>query len=111
MPVVNGKKYRPLSNSVVIGAGGFTPSSAEAALQQGYYDAVAFGRWFIANPDLPMRIERGLPLNKYDRPTFYTYEAEGYTDYPTHDGSEGVPGKYDLIDQQNIGQTLQQSKM
>jgi N-ethylmaleimide reductase len=43
---------------------------------------VTFGRYFISNPDLPKRIELGLPLNDYDRQTFYTFDAPGYTDYP-----------------------------
>jgi N-ethylmaleimide reductase len=46
---------------------------------------IAFGRHFIANPDLPRRIELGLPLNPYDRSTFYGYDARGYTDYPTYE--------------------------
>jgi N-ethylmaleimide reductase len=43
---------------------------------------IAFGRHFIANPDLPKRIALGLPLNPYDRTTFYGFDARGYTDYP-----------------------------
>lgn len=43
---------------------------------------IAFGRAFIANPDLPERIRHGWELNHYDRPTFYTHEAHGYIDYP-----------------------------
>jgi N-ethylmaleimide reductase len=43
---------------------------------------VAFGRLFIANPDLPERIRRGASLNRYDRTTFYGGDARGYTDYP-----------------------------
>ena len=46
---------------------------------------IAYGRYFIANPDLVDRLEKGLPLNKYDRSTFYTMSAEGYTDYPTYE--------------------------
>jgi N-ethylmaleimide reductase len=45
-------------------------------------DAVAFGRLFIANPDLPQRIELQAPLNAYQRATFYGGDARGYTDYP-----------------------------
>ena len=45
-------------------------------------DAVAFGRRFLSNPDLPKRIKLGLALNEYDRNTFYTFDAKGYTDYP-----------------------------
>ena len=46
---------------------------------------IAYGRYFIANPDLVDRLEKGLPLNKYDRSTFYTMSAEGYIDYPTYE--------------------------
>jgi N-ethylmaleimide reductase len=43
---------------------------------------VAFGRYFISNPDLVKRIKENLPLNAYDRDTFYGGDARGYTDYP-----------------------------
>ncbi|KAL6941838.1 hypothetical protein ACO0QE_002997 [Hanseniaspora vineae] len=43
---------------------------------------LAYGRYFISNPDLVERLEKGLPLTKYDRDTFYTKESKGYTDYP-----------------------------
>ena len=49
---------------------------------------IQFRRQFIANPDLPKRIELGLPLNRYDRSTFYGFDARGYTDYPTYEASE-----------------------
>ena len=39
----------------------------------------------IANPDLPTRIKLGLPLNPYDRSTFYSNDQRGYTDYPFYD--------------------------
>jgi N-ethylmaleimide reductase len=45
---------------------------------------IAFGRHFIANPDRHKRIELGLPLNSYDRSTFYGYDVRGCTDYPTY---------------------------
>lgn len=46
---------------------------------------IGYGRFFIANPDIVDRLEKGLPLNKYDRDTFYKMSAEGYIDYPTYD--------------------------
>lgn len=46
---------------------------------------VAFGRYGIANPDLPCRLAEGLPLNVYDRNTFYGQTSKRYTDYPTYD--------------------------
>ncbi|KAI4722057.1 FMN-linked oxidoreductase [Aureobasidium sp. EXF-10727] len=80
--------------SPVLVAGGFSPQSAKTAVDEEYkeYDtAVVFGRHFIANPDLPKRIERGLELNKYDRSTFYApMQKEGYLDYPFHEQSKEV---------------------
>ena len=52
---------------------------------EGNADCIAFGRYFVSNPDLPQRMKAGLPLNKYDRPTFYFYTEHGYTDYPFHE--------------------------
>ena len=66
----------------LIAAGGFTRESAARAIEGGDVDAVAFGRLFIANPDLPERFRLGAPLNRYDRSTFYGGDARGYTDYP-----------------------------
>lgn len=48
-------------------------------------DAIALGRSFAANPDLERRLREGLPLNDYDRSTFYYYEPLGYVDYKTWD--------------------------
>lgn len=45
---------------------------------------IAYGRYFISNPDLVLRLRDGLPLNTYHRPTFYGATAEGYLDYPTY---------------------------
>lgn len=66
---------------VVISAGGFKPDTAEQNVQAKRSSAIAFGRLFIANPDLPARIQAGAPMNKWDRSTFYGGGAEGYTDY------------------------------
>lgn len=68
---------------VVIAAGGYDRESAHAAVSSGSCDAVAFGRLFISNPDLPDRLRINAPLNKYDLSTFYGGGAAGYTDYPT----------------------------
>jgi N-ethylmaleimide reductase len=78
--------FRPLWRGVLISAGGFTGETAEAAVAQGHADAIAFGRIFISNPDLPRRLRHGFPLTPYNRATFYGGEAAGYTDYPGHDG-------------------------
>jgi len=68
-------------------AGGFTPESAEAILKEGSADMVAFGRDFISNPDLPVRIAQGQSLAAYDRDTFYGGTGVGYTDYPAYSES------------------------
>jgi N-ethylmaleimide reductase len=72
----------------IIAAGAFEPDTAEATVANGDASLIAFGRHFIANPDLPNRIELGLPLNPYDRHTFYAFDARGYTDYPTYEAHE-----------------------
>ncbi|EOW1911190.1 TPA: alkene reductase [Yersinia enterocolitica] len=74
--------FRPLWPNALIAAGNYSPETAEAAIGSGRTDAVAFGRLFIANPDLPERIRIGGSLNSYDRTTFYGGGASGYTDYP-----------------------------
>lgn len=65
---------------------GFTQESAEALLATGTADAVAFGKLFIANPDLPKRFATGARLNEWDASTFYAGSAKGYTDYPALQG-------------------------
>ncbi|MTD44703.1 alkene reductase [Conexibacter sp. W3-3-2] len=77
---------RPQWPGTLIAAGGFTPTSAAEIVAAGDADAVAFGRAFIANPDLPERIARGAALNDHDRSTFYGGDHRGYTDYPTLTG-------------------------
>jgi N-ethylmaleimide reductase len=79
---VASQQLRKIFKGKIISAGGFEPDTAEAIVKEGDADAVAFGRHFISNPDLPNRIKLGLPLNDYDRDTFYTFDAHGYTDYP-----------------------------
>lgn len=67
-----------------LAAGGFDRDNAAPKIESGDADAVIFGRWFIANPDLPKRLAEGLKLNEYDRSTFYGADPpqKGYTDYP-----------------------------
>ncbi|MCE4369646.1 alkene reductase [Xanthomonas hortorum] len=74
--------FRPLWPRVLIAAGNYTPATAAAAIEAGRADAIAFGRLFIANPDLPDRARTGAALNPYNRATFYGGGVEGYTDYP-----------------------------
>jgi len=76
------EQLRKVFKGRIIAAGGFQPDTAETAIASGVADAVAFGRHFVANPDLPLRIKEGLALTKYDRDTFYTFDSVGYNDYP-----------------------------
>ena len=76
--------FRPLWNGVLITAGGFTGETANAAIADGHADAIAFGRNFISNPDLPQRLQHGFPMTPYNRATFYGGNEKGYTDYPVH---------------------------
>ncbi|KAJ0795510.1 putative 12-oxophytodienoate reductase [Helianthus annuus] len=66
-----------------ISAGGYGRDDGNKAVAENRTDLVAYGRLFLANPDLPKRFELNAPLNKYDRSTFYTRDpVVGYTDYP-----------------------------
>ncbi|MDM0078124.1 alkene reductase [Variovorax sp. J2P1-59] len=73
---------RPLFKGTLILNGGYTRETAERVLTDGLADAVAFGRLYIANPDLPERFRRNAPLNQPDPSTFYSGGPRGYIDYP-----------------------------
>ncbi|KAH3679676.1 hypothetical protein WICMUC_000816 [Wickerhamomyces mucosus] len=70
-------------NGVIIRASNFIEENKHAVkiVKSNPKTAIAFGRYFISNPDLPNRLEKGLELNPYDRTTFYTRGPEGYIDY------------------------------
>jgi N-ethylmaleimide reductase len=72
-------KYR----GTLMVAGGFDRESAEEWLRAGRADLIAFGRKFLANPDLPARLRARAPLNADDPTTYYGGGEKGYTDYPT----------------------------
>lgn len=74
--------FRKAFKGVLISAGGYTAQGADDVIAEGFADAVAFGRLFISNPDLPKRFELDVPLAEYDRTTFYGGSDKGYTDYP-----------------------------
>lgn len=74
--------FRKQFNGAFISAGGYLPNTAKETVESGLVDAIAFGRLYIANPDLVKRIETDASLNKYNRATFYGGAEKGYTDYP-----------------------------
>jgi N-ethylmaleimide reductase len=84
------ERFRPLitESTRMIVAGGYKPAEAESLVDRGIADAVAFGRLFISNPDLPNRIALDAPLNEYDHKSFYARGVEGYIDYPKLEASE-----------------------
>jgi N-ethylmaleimide reductase len=75
---------RQIYKGTIIAAGGFTGETAEAILQRGDADLVAFGRFFTSNPDLPERFRRQLPLTAYQRDAFWGGDARGYIDFPAY---------------------------
>jgi N-ethylmaleimide reductase len=83
----NALLFRHLFDGPMITAGGYTTKMGVAAVEAGLADAVAFGRMFVANADLPERIRTGAMLNTFDRSTSYGGGAHGYTDYPTVDAA------------------------
>jgi 2,4-dienoyl-CoA reductase-like NADH-dependent reductase (Old Yellow Enzyme family) len=77
-----GPALKKAFGGVYIANEGFTVETATATVAAGEADAVAFGKLFIANPDLPRRLAQNVPLNHWNAATFYSAGAEGYTDYP-----------------------------
>lgn len=81
-----GKSLLPMRKAfkgTFVVAGGYDREEGNKVISQGGADLVAFGRRFLANPDLPRRFQLNSVLNKYDRSTFYSSDpVVGYTDYP-----------------------------
>jgi N-ethylmaleimide reductase len=73
--------FRSAFKGALLSAGGYTADTAKQVVAAGLADAVAFGRFFISNPDLPRKIKEGSPFTNYDRSTFYGGGEKGYTDY------------------------------
>jgi N-ethylmaleimide reductase len=96
-PPVAADRLRKIFKGKIMAAGGFEPDTAEAIVESGVADLVAFGRHFVSNPDLPKRIQLGLPLNEYDRKTFYTFDALGYTDYPFYVEATALVNTADVL--------------
>ena len=88
----HGCRNRSVADSVVLSAGliiyasRYSAQSATQLLDSGLADLVAFGRTFMANPDLPARISNDWPLPPLNSATVYGGNAEGYTDYCVYGG-------------------------
>ena len=80
---ITSELFRAAYQGKFITAGGYDQAMGEKVLELGLADAVAYGRLYIANPDLVERFQKGADLNPYDRATFYGGNEVGYTDYPT----------------------------
>jgi len=77
------RSLRELWKGFYIVNGGYDQIRGEEAIRTGHADAVAYGRAFLANPDLPKRFQMGAMLNEPDKKTFYGGGSAGYVDYPT----------------------------
>jgi len=82
MPVAFKEALRMIYSGTLIYAGKYDVARAEEALQRGWADLIGFGRPFIANPDLPLRLQQGLALNTPDASRFFGGGAQGLVDYP-----------------------------
>lgn len=73
-----------------IACGNFNRENSVVTVENDAADLIAFGRHFIANPDLVARLKNGWGLNEYDRATFYGADPKdkGYNDYPFYDGDD-----------------------
>lgn len=83
-PAVAAAFLRSFFDGPIIAAGGFNRAGAEAILQAGEADLVAFGRYFSSNPDLPERLRLNLPLTPYVRDAFWGGDERDYNDFSTY---------------------------
>lgn len=74
--------FRPIYKGILMSNGNYSRKDAIELVEQGHADLVSFARLFLANPDLPLRLEKNAKLNEPDTDTFYGGDAKGYTDYP-----------------------------
>ena len=82
MPLPFKQSLRSAFTGQIIYSGSYDQERANNALEQGWADLIGFGRPFIANPDLPYRLQFNLPLNEVIPDTYFGGTARGYTDYP-----------------------------
>ncbi|OWK49141.1 N-ethylmaleimide reductase [Pseudomonas oleovorans subsp. oleovorans] len=86
LPATFRNAVREVFSGRIMYAGRYTAERAAAAIEAGWADLIAFGRPFIANPDLPQRIANGWPLNPVDASSMYGGTEKGYIDYPFYEG-------------------------
>ncbi|NOD85889.1 MULTISPECIES: alkene reductase [unclassified Ruegeria] len=84
---------RKVYSGTIIVAGKYTQERGEKIISDGLADIVAYGRPFIANPDLPRRFSESLPLADFDPATLFGGTAVGYSDYPDHDDALEIAGE------------------
>jgi N-ethylmaleimide reductase len=89
---------RDAYEGVLVANNSYDEKGAEASIDSDYAQAVAFGRAFLANPDLPHRLRNELPLNVPDNDTFYAGGENGYIDYPTWDELDNGDAKIETVD-------------
>lgn len=77
------KTWRKLYHGTLFLGGNMSPAEAASLIRDGHCDGILFGRFFMANPDLPSRLIAGLPLNAFDFSTAFGGGAKGYNTYPT----------------------------
>ena len=87
MPLDFKQRLRAAYPGTLIYAGKYDAERAREALNAGWADLIAFGRPFVANPDLPARLRQGAPLNMHERETLFGGDARGLTDYPALDAA------------------------
>lgn len=105
MPEQFKQELRAAFSGVLIYAGKYTAERAEAAINAGWADMIGFGRPFVANPDLPYRLQNQLPLAAHDPETLFGGGAKGLTDYPTaSEASKQQVSADNLLTDFNIGQ-------
>lgn len=75
---------REIFTNTIIVAGSYTQERADHVLNKGYADLVAFGRPFVSNPDLVLRLENGCKLANLDNVTLFGGDEHGYIDYPSY---------------------------
>jgi N-ethylmaleimide reductase len=85
------KEMRTRFPNLIVLAGGYTAATAEAAIQSGLADLIAFGKPFVSNPDLVERFRLGLPLSDWDESTFYEGGDHGFIDYAPINTSSNQP--------------------